>query len=261
MAEIMSGKRVLVTGARNKWSIAWHSAVSLHREGAALAFSVYGEREEKGVAKLIAEAGINAPIFHCDATDEGQIAAMFERVAETFGGQLDGVLHSMAFAKREELDGEYAATSKEGFSLAHESSAYTLVALARAARPLMVAAGGGSVVTLTYIGAERVVPNYNVMGVAKASLEASVRYLAMDLGKENIRVNAVSAGPIKTLAASGIAGFDSMLKQIAVVAPLKRTVTADEVGDTVLFLQSSLSRGITGEVIYVDGGYHIVGMV
>ncbi len=261
MPELMTGKRILVTGARNKWSIAWHSAVSLHREGATLAFSVYGEREEKGVAKLLEEAGISAPIFHCDATNEEQIAALFENVNEVFGGQLDGLLHSMAFAKREELDGEYIATGKEGFALAHESSAYTLVSLSRAARPLMTAAGGGSIVTLTYIGAERVVPNYNVMGVAKAALEASVRYLAMDLGKDNIRVNAVSAGPIKTLAASGIAGFDAMLKQIANVAPLKRAVIAEEVGDTVLFLQSPLSRGITGEVIYVDGGYHIVGMV
>jgi enoyl-[acyl-carrier protein] reductase I len=261
MADLMKGKRVLVTGARNKWSIAWHSAVSLHREGASLAFSVYGEREEKGVAKLLEEHSIQAPIFQCDAGEPEQVDALFEKVGQHWGGQLDGFLHAMAFAKREELSGEYADTTKEGFSLAHESSVYTLIALARAARPLMTAAGGGSITTLTYIGAERVVPNYNIMGVAKASLEASVRYLAMDMGKDGIRVNAVSAGPIKTLAASGISGFDEMLKRVGEISPLKRTITGEDVGDTVLFLHSDLSRGITGEVIYVDGGYHIVGMI
>ncbi|HLJ56284.1 MAG TPA: enoyl-ACP reductase [Chthonomonadaceae bacterium] len=261
MSNVMDGRCVLVTGARNRWSIGWHAAVSLHREGASLAFSVYGEREEGGVRKLLEEAGISAPIFRCNATDDDQVRELFARAGEHFGGKLHGIVHSMAFANRDELAGEYAATSREGFDLALESSAYTLVTLCRAGRPLMNAAGGGSVVTLTYIGAERVVPNYNVMGVAKAALEASVRYLAQDLGKENIRVNAVSAGPIKTLAAAGITGFDAMRKQVAEVSPLKRAVEADEVGDTILFLLCPWSRGMTGETIYVDGGYHIVGMV
>lgn len=261
MAGVMEGKRILVTGARNKWSIAWHAALSLYREGAHLAFSVFGEREAGGVTKLLNEAGISAPIFQCDATDDAQVESLFEQVDTAFDGQLNGLIHAMAFANREELGGEYTATSKTGFSLAHESSVYTLVSLARGARSRMQAAGGGGIVTLTYIGAERVVPNYNVMGVAKASLEASVRYLASDLGKDNIRVNAVSAGPIKTLAASGISGFDAMLNLVADKSPLRRAVDADEVGDAILFLLSPWARGITGEVLYVDGGYHIVGMV
>ena len=177
-----------------------------------------------------------------------------------FDGQIDGLLHAIAFAKKEDLGGDYTDTSKDGFALAHEASVYSLVALTRAARPYFTSRGQGSIVTLTYLGAERVVPNYNVMGVAKASLEASVRYLAADLGKDGIRVNAVSAGPIKTLAASAISGFDAMRKQFAEVAPLKRMTDPAEVGDTVAFLMSSLSRGITGEVIYVDAGFHIMGM-
>ena len=261
MSGIMEGKRVLVTGVRNKWSIAWHTALSLHREGAQLAFSVFSEREAGGVTKLLKEADFEAPILLCDASDDAQVDALFTQVGELFEGKLDGLLHGIAFANREDLSGEYVATSKAGFSLAHESSAYTLVALARGARPLMQAAGGGSLVTLSYLGAERVVPNYNIMGVAKASLEASVRYLASDLGPDNIRVNAVSAGPIKTLAASAIGDFNAMLKQFAERAPLRRAVDADEVGDTVCFLLSRLARGVTGEVIYVDCGYNIMGMV
>ena len=261
MASVMAGRRVLVTGARNKWSIAWNAAMSLHREGASLAFSVYGDREEAGVAKLLAEEGIAAPIFQCNATNDEEVEALFLKVGQTFDGKLDGVVHAMAFANKSELAGEYVTTSKEGFALAHESSVYTLISLSRYARPLMQAAGGGSIVTLSYIGAERVVTNYNVMGVAKASLEASVRYLANDLGKDSIRVNAVSAGPIKTLAAAGISGFDAMRKHVAEAAPLKRAVEADEVGDAILFLLCPWSRGITGATIYVDGGYHIIGIV
>jgi enoyl-[acyl-carrier protein] reductase I len=261
MSSVMDGRCVLVTGARNKWSIAWHSAVSLSREGARLAFSVYGDREEAGVSKLLTEAGISAPVFQCNATIDAEVERLYAAVGDHFDGRLDGLVHAMAFANKDELAGEYVATSREGFGLAHESSVYTLVSLSRAARPLLLKAGGGSIVTLSYLGAERVVPNYNVMGVAKASLEASVRYLAQDLGKDNIRVNAVSAGPIKTLAAAGISGFDAMRKQVAEIAPLRRAVEADEVGDTILFLLSSWSRGITGETIYVDGGYHIIGMV
>jgi enoyl-[acyl-carrier protein] reductase I len=261
MPGIVEGKRILVTGARNKWSIGWATAAALHREGARLAFSVFGEREEGGVSKLIAEAGIAAPIFRCDATDDAQVSALYEQVSEAFDGALDGLVHAIAFANKEELAGEYCATSRDGFRIAQESSVYSLVSLTRGARPLMQNAGGGSVVTLTYIGAERVVPNYNVMGVAKASLEASVRYLASDLGKEGIRVNAISAGPTKTLAASAIKGFDAMLNQVAKLAPLRRKIEVEEVADAALFLLSPLSRGITGEVLYVDGGYHILGMV
>ncbi len=261
MAGIMEGRRVLVTGVRNKWSIAWHTALSLHREGAELAFSVFGEREAGGVTKLLRDAGFESPIISCDASDEAQVDALFTQLHTPFEGKLDGLLHGIAFSNKDDLSGEYVATSKAGFTLAHENSAYTLVALARGARPMMQAAGGGSVVTLTYLGSERVVPNYNIMGVAKASLEASVRYLASDLGPDNIRVNAISAGPIKTLAASAIANFDTMLKQFAERAPLRRAVDADEVGDAVMFLLSRLARGITGEVIYVDGGYNIMGML
>ncbi len=260
MAGLMSGRNVLITGARNRWSIAWRTALSLHREGANLVFSVFGEREAGGVTKLLREAQFEAPIFQCDATDDAQVDQLFEQVSAAFDGKLHGVLHSIAFSNKDDLSGEYLSTSKAGFNLAHESSVYTLVSLARGARKLMAAAGGGGIVTLTYLGAERAVPNYNIMGAAKASLEASVRYLAVDLGAEAIRVNAVSAGPIKTLAAGAIADFDVMLKQVAERSPLKRAVDADEVGDAVLFLLCPLSRGITGEVLHVDGGYNIVGM-
>lgn len=261
MSGVMQGRRILITGPRNKWSIAWHAALSLHREGASLAISVLGDREQKGVEKLLLEAGIEAPIFQCNATDDDQVEGLFAQVSNHFGGQLDGYLHAMAFANKEELDGEYIATSKAGFLLAHEASVYTLVNMTRAARPLMVAAGGGSVVTLSYLGAERVVAGYNIMGVAKASLEASVRYLANDLGPENIRVNAVSAGPIKTLAASGIAGADRMREYVAGKSPLRRQVEAEEVGDATLFLLSDWARAITGEILYVDCGYSILGIV
>ena len=260
MAGLMEGQRVLVTGVRNKWSIAWHAALSLQREGAQIAFSVFGEREANGVAKLMRDADFEAPVLNCDATDDAQVDAMMAQLGAHFDGKLDGLLHGIAFANKDELGGEFVRTSKSGFTVAHESSVYSLVSLARAARPLMQAAGGGSVVTLTYLGAERVVPNYNIMGVAKAALEASVRYLASDLGPENIRVNAVSAGPVKTLAASAIADFDAMVKLVADRAPLRRAPDADEVGDAVLFLLSRLARGITGEVLYVDGGYNIMGI-
>ncbi len=256
---IMEGKSVLVTGVRNERSIAWHTALSLHREGANVIYSVFSEREQAGVKKLLDGAGITAPIFLCDASDEEQVAHLFQQVSEVSEGKLAGLLHSIAFANKDELGGEYVATSKEGFALAHVSSSFTLVTLAKGARELLKAAGGGGIVTLSYLGAERVVPNYNIMGVAKASLEASVRYLASDLGAENIRVNAVSAGPIRTLAARAISGFDAMVKEVAEKSPLKREVTPAEVGDTVLFLLSDWARGVTGETLYVDCGYHIMG--
>ena len=256
-----AGKRILITGARNKWSIAWHCALSLRKQGARIAYSVYSEREKDDVRKLLAgEGDTDSPILLCDATKMDQVDSLMGQVGETFGGQLDGLIHGMAFAKRDDLMGEYVATSQDGFSLAMDSSVYTLIALTRAARPLMNDAGGGSIVTLTYLGSEKVVQGYNVMGVAKAALESSVRYLAYDLGKENIRVNAVSAGPIKTLAASGIGGLRAMLELVASTAPLRRGVDAHEVGDTAAFLLSDLARGITGEIIYVDAGYNIVGI-
>jgi len=261
MPGLMEGKRILIAGPRNKWSIAWHAALSLHREGARLVFSVLGEAEESGIAKLSAEHGIEARIIQCDARHDDQALKLAAEVNEIFDGALDGAVHSIAFAKGADLSGEFVATEREGFTLAHESSVYTLVNLARALRPAMQAAGGGSIVTMSYLGAERVVPNYNIMGVAKASLEASVRYLASDLGPDNIRVNAISAGPIKTLSAKGISGFDTMRKAVAEKSPLRRSVDADEVGDATLFLLSPWARGITGEVLHVDAGYNTIGMI
>lgn len=258
---LMHGKRVLVTGARNKWSISWHCALSLMREGATVGFSVYSEREKEDVKKLLEGVGVSdAPIFICNATELEDVDRLFAEVSEVFDGKLDGLIHGIAFAKREELAGEFVATSQDGFALAMDTSVYTLVTLTRAARPLMQAAGGGSVVALTYLGGVRVVRGYNVMGVAKAALESSVRYLANDLGPEGIRVNAISAGPIKTLAASGIAGFSNLLNKFADHAPLRRNVDADEVGDATMFMLSPWARGITGEVLYVDAGYHAMGM-
>lgn len=257
----LQDKRVLVCGARNKWSIGWHAAVSCIREGARVAFSVYGEREREDVQKLLAGTPAEeSPVLLCDATKMDQVDRMMAQAGEAFGGRLDGLVHAMAYAKREDLQGEYVATSQEGFALAMDTSVYTLVALARAARPLMRAAGGGAILTYTYLGGERVVAGYNVMGVAKAALDASVRYLAMDLGKDGIRVNAVSAGPIKTLAASGIAGLSDMLRHVAERAPLRRGVDQDEVADATAFLLSDLARGITGEILCVDAGYNIVGL-
>lgn len=258
---LMQERKCLVVGARNRFSIGWHCAESLLREGARVAFSVYGEREQKEVSRLLEEVGAaSSPVFQCDATKGDDVDRLFRQVAEVFDGQLDGLVHSIAFAPREALSGDFISTTLEDFRVAMESSVYTLVALARAARPLMQAAGGGGIVTLTYLGGDRVVPRYNVMGVCKAALESTVRYLAYDLGPDNIRVNAVSAGPIKTLAAQGIQGFSSMLEQVAERCPLRRRVTADEVGDTATFLLSPMSRGITGETVFVDAGYNIMGM-
>ena len=258
MPELMAGRRVLITGVRNKWSIAWHAAQAVIREGAKVAFSVYGERELTALTKLLQELGEEAPVFECNMDEDSQVDTLMSKVSDVFEGRLDGMLHAIAFANREDLVGEFAATSRAGFGLAHDRSVYSLVTLARAARPLFQQEGG-SIVTLSYLGAERVVPNYNVMGVAKAALESTVRYLAFDLGKENVRVNAVSAGPIKTLAATGISNFDAMIKHVADSAPLRRGIDADEVGDAVMFLLSELARGITGEVLHVDAGYNIVG--
>ncbi|MDQ0162469.1 enoyl-ACP reductase FabI [Aeribacillus alveayuensis] len=251
------GKNIVVMGVANKRSIAWGIARSLHAAGARLIFTYVGERMEKSVRELVDSLGReDYLVLPCDVTSDEEIEKCFETIKEEVG-VIHGVAHCIAFANKEELNGEYLNTTRDGFLLAHNISSYSLTAVAKAARPLMTE--GGSIVTLTYLGGERVVQNYNVMGVAKASLDASVKYLANDLGKEGIRVNAISAGPIRTLSAKGVSDFNSILKEIEERAPLRRTTTQEEVGDTALFLFSDLSRGVTGEIIHVDSGYHILG--
>ncbi|MFT4542278.1 MAG: enoyl-[acyl-carrier protein] reductase I [Planctomycetota bacterium] len=254
---ILEGKTGVIFGVANKRSLAWGCARSLADAGMRLAFTYVGERLGKSVRALANEIP-GSIVLPCDVTIPEQIDDVFETISEEFGS-LDTVVHAIAFARREELQGDFFNTSKEGYMQAHEVSAYSLTAVARRAMPLMEGREG-SIVTLTYIGAERVIPNYNVMGIAKAALEASVRYLAADLGPRGIRVNAISAGPIRTLSASGVRDFGTMLDTIAEKAPLRRNVTADEVGDACLFLSGPHSRGITGTTLFVDAGYHIMGM-
>jgi enoyl-[acyl-carrier protein] reductase I len=257
LQKILEGKTGLVLGVANKRSIAWSCAQSLAGAGMRLALTYQGERMEKGVRELASElpGSIALP---CDVTQSESLEAVFGAVEKEFSG-LDALVHAIAFAKREELTGDFFNTSKEGWDIAQEISAYSLVALTRRALPLMEGRAG-SIVTLSYIGGERVVPNYNVMGVAKAALEACVRYLASDLGPRGIRVNAISAGPLRTLSSAGISGFTDILDHVAQRAPLRRNITAEEVGDTCLFLASPMSRGITGSVIHVDAGYHVMGV-
>jgi enoyl-[acyl-carrier protein] reductase I len=253
---LLEGKRGLILGVANKRSIAWGIARSVSREGARLALTYQGERLEENVRELAAE--LKDPlILPCDVAKDEDLEAVAAQVKQGLGG-LDFAVHAVAFAKREELDGEFLATSREGYRVAQDISSYSLTALARAVAPLMT--GGGSIVTLSYLGGERVVPHYNVMGVAKAALEMSVRYLAADLGPRGIRVNAISAGPIKTLAAAGVHGISKMLEYHREHAPLRKNTEQDEVGDCALFLVSSLGRGVTGEVVHVDGGFHVMGM-
>ncbi|MCR6095800.1 enoyl-ACP reductase FabI [Salipaludibacillus agaradhaerens] len=255
----LSQKTYVIMGVANKRSIAWGIAQSLAKAGANLIFTYAGERLEKNVKDLAGSLeGGQHLVLPCDVTNDEEIAATFEQIKKEVG-KIDGLAHCIAFANREELEGEYLNTTREGFLLSQNISAYSLTAVTKAARPLMTE--GGSIVTLTYLGGERVVKNYNVMGVAKASLDASVKYLANDLGKEQIRVNAISAGPIRTLSAKGVGGFNDVLKEMEDHAPLKRTVTQEEVGDTALFLMSDLSKGITGELLHVDGGYHVTGLM
>jgi enoyl-[acyl-carrier protein] reductase I len=254
----LTGKHGLVVGVANKRSIAWAIAQAAARAGARLAVTYQGERLEENVRELTAALD-NPLILPCDVTDDVQIASVFARIGEEFGG-LDFVVHGAAFAPPKELSAPFVQTSRAGFTLSLDVSAYSLIALARGAMPLMEARGGGSILTLTYLGSERVFQNYNVMGVAKAALEASVRYLAADLGPKNIRVNAISAGPIKTLAASGISGFSSILQVYRDRAPLRRTVETAEVADAALFLLGPAGRGVTAEVLMVDAGYHATGM-
>ncbi|KEZ52301.1 MULTISPECIES: enoyl-ACP reductase FabI [Metabacillus] len=253
----LAGRNVVVMGVANKRSIAWGIARSLHEAGARLIFTYAGERLEKSVRDLVETLDrSDSIVLPCDVTNDAEIETCFEAIKNEVG-VIHGIAHCIAFAHKEELSGEYMNTTRDGFLLAHNISSYSLTAVAKAARGLMTE--GGSIVTLTYLGGERVLPNYNVMGVAKASLDASVRYLASDLGKDGIRVNSISAGPIRTLSAKGISDFNSILKDIEERAPLRRTTTPEEVGDTALFLFSDLARGMTGENLHVDSGYHILG--
>jgi len=253
----LAGKIGIVFGVANKRSIAWAIAQAWHKAGATLAFTYQGERLKENVEDLVATFGPGVLIVPCDVTRDEDIARVFSHAGEKFG-KIHLLLHSVAFAPREALEGEFVNTSREAFRVAHDVSAYSLVALSRAAAPLMTE--GGSILAMTYYGAEKVVPHYNVMGVAKASLEASCRYLAYDLGPKKIRVNCISAGPVNTVAARGIAGFSDMLKHYEAHAPLKRNVLPEELGATGTFLASDGAAAITGQVIYVDSGYQIMGM-
>ncbi|MDP2123837.1 MAG: enoyl-ACP reductase FabI [Parvibaculum sp.] len=253
---LMAGKRGLIMGVANNRSIAWGIAKACAEQGAELAFTFQGEALQKRVMPLAESVGSNL-VMPCDVTDAASMDAVFERLSKEWG-KLDFLVHAIAYANKDELDGRYVDTSLENFTASLAISCYSFTALCRRAEPLMT--DGGSLVTLTYYGAEKVIPHYNVMGVAKAALEASVRYLAVDLGRNNIRVNAISAGPIKTLAASGIGDFRYILKWNELNAPMKRTVTIEEVGKTGLYLLSDLGSGVTGGVHHVDAGYNVIGM-
>src|SRR5476649_1041643 len=249
---LLTGKTGIVFGVANKRSIAWAIAQAWAKEGAKLAFTFQGERVKENVTELAGTFGADTLILPCDVTRDDEIANVFKTVGEKFG-KLNLLLHSVAYAPKDALEGEFVNTSREAFRVAHDVSAYSLVALARAAAPLMTE--GGSMTAMSYYGSEKVVPHYNVMGVAKAALEASTRYLAYDLGPKKIRVNCISAGPVKTLAARGIAGFSSMLKHYQEHAPLQRSCDPAELGHTGVFLAGDGATAITGQVIYVDGGY------
>ena len=251
---MLQNKFGVIFGVANKRSIAWATAQALHNAGARLAFNYQSERLKENVESLTKDMS-GALVMQCDVVNPEEVAAVFQQVKKEFG-RLDFLVHSLAYAPREALEGDFVQTTRDAFLTALDISAYSLAALAREAAPLMTE--GGSIVSMTYYGAEKVAPNYNVMGVAKAALEASTRYLAADLGKHNIRVNAISAGPINTLAARGVSNLSSMLKHVAERAPLRRNVNPSEVGDTALFLCSPLSSGITGEIIHVDCGYNIM---
>jgi enoyl-[acyl-carrier protein] reductase I len=255
---LLDGKAGIIFGVANKRSIAWAIAQALSNEGMRLAFTYQGERLKENVAELTSTLS-GALLLPCDVTIDAEIDTVFQEVDVQFG-RLDSLVHSVAFAPREDLENEFVKTSREGFKLAHDISAYSLVALTRAALPLFEKSGGGSVLAMSYYGAVKAVEGYNVMGVAKASLEASVRYLAANLGPKNVRVNAISAGPVNTLAARGIKGFTGMLKHHAERAPLRRNVELEEIGSAALFLTSSMSSAITGEIMYVDGGYNVIGL-
>lgn len=255
---LLKGKTILVMGVANKRSIAWGIATSAYKWGARLAFTCLSEREEQKIRDLIngEMPGEDFPIVLANVAEDASLDLAFSELKQRVGA-IHGLAHAVAFAKTEELQGEYVETSRDGYILAQNISAYSLVAAAKRARNLMTE--GGSIVTLTYLGGERVVENYNVMGVAKAALDASMRYLAKDLGKDNIRVNAISSGPIRTVSAKGVHDFNKIVGNLAERAPLGRSTDQDEVGDVAAFLFSDLGRGVTGEIIHVDGGFHILG--
>jgi len=254
----LTGKVGLVVGVANKRSLSWGIAQAAAHAGAKVVLTYQGRFEEH--VRELAETLTASPlVMPLDVQVDGEIDAVFARIQQEYGG-LDFLVHGVAFANRDDITNPFVQTSREGFKLAMDISAYSLIALARGAKPLMDARGGGSIVTLTYLGSTRVFPNYNVMGVAKAALESCVRYLAADLGPQNIRVNAISAGPIKTLAAAGIGGFSTILGVVREKAPLRRAIEAGEVADAALFLLSGAGRGITGETLMVDSGYHVLGM-
>lgn len=257
-SDLLKGKKGLIFGVANKRSIAWGIAQTLADHGAELAFTYQGERLKDSVAKLTAELPGESPLYPCDVTNDEDIKKVYEGIASDFGS-LDYVVHAVAYANKDDLAGRTVDTSRDGFKMTMDISTYSLIAVTKGAEPLFEKAGGGSVVALTYLGADKVVQNYNIMGVAKAGLEAGVRYLAYDLGKKNIRVNGLSAGPVSTLAARGIAGFTTMLENHRNKAPLGRNVELSEVANSAFFLLSPLSSGITGEILYVDCGYRIMG--
>ncbi len=256
---MFEGKNALILGVANKRSIAWAIAKRLADGGATLAFTFQGERIEKNVREL-ADSVASPLVTELDVRDDAAIERVFAEVSEVFGGKLDILVHSVAFAAAEDLEGRFTDTPRDRFWMAIDISAYSLVATSRAAEPLMVAAGGGSIVTMTYLGGERAVPHYNVMGVAKATLDSSVKYLAWDLGEKNIRVNAVSAGPVRTLAARSIAGFTTMESMFEERAPLHRHIDSDDVGAAAAYLLSDDAKNVTGTTLYVDAGYHSMGM-
>ncbi len=251
------GKTGVVFGVANKRSIAWAIARAWAEAGATLIFNYQGERLKANLEELTGTFGVDTPMYPCDVSSDEEMDQFFGKV-ETHAPRIDMLLHSVAYAPRESLEGDFLSTTREAYATAHDISAYSLVALCQRAAPMMTA--GGSVIAMSYYGAEKVVPHYNVMGVAKASLEASTRYLAYDLGKKGIRVNCISAGPVQTLAARGIAGFTSMMKHYQEKAPLGRSCTTDELGATGVFLAGDGAAGMTGQVLYVDGGYEIMGM-
>lgn len=256
MGELLKDKNILIMGVRNRWSIAWGIAKAAHEEGAKVIFTYQGEREKAGVEELSASLG-NTPVYQCDVTNDSQLDELFSSIKAEFG-VLHGMVHAIAFAKREDLQDSFVNTSRDGFAVAMDVSAYSLIATSKRAKELMTE--GGSILTLTYMGSERVFPGYNVMGVAKAALEASVRYLSQELGQLNIRVNALSAGPVKTMSARGVKDFGNILDVVEEKAPLGRRIDQDDLGDVAKFYLSDLSKSITGETTYVDAGFNIMGI-
>lgn len=258
MKNFLQNQTFVVMGVANKRSIAWGIAQTLHEAGANLVFTYQGERLKQEVEKLVGEWENTSPLLvECDVTSDESITNAFQKIGNQYP-VIHGLAHCIAFANKEDLQGSFLDTSREGYLLSQDISAYSLIAVTRAVKPLM--SEGGSIVTLTYLGGERVVQNYNLMGISKAALDANIKYLANDVGVEGIRVNGISAGPIRTLAAKGVAGFNTILSKIEESAPLRRTVNTQDVGNTALYLLSHLSSGVTGEIIHVDAGYHILGL-